>query len=72
MVSLNVCHAPFVFDGKLHGALSLDVARFLALVASSLSAGLGWAFAGEMANFTTVVALLSLGAVTAHVSIAPT
>ena len=45
-------------------ALSLDVTRLLALVASSLWGGLGWAIPGEMSDFTAVVALLALGAVT--------
>jgi len=48
----------------LVGALSLDVTRLLALVASSLTGGLGRAVSGEMANLATVVALLTLGAVT--------
>jgi len=48
----------------LVGALSLDVTRLLALVASSFGRSLGWAVAREMANFTTVVALLALGAIT--------
>jgi len=48
----------------LVGALSLDVTRLLALVASSLRGCLGWAVSGEMSDFTTVVALLTLGAVT--------
>lgn len=49
---------------NLVGALSLNVTRLLALVASALAGGLGWAVTGEMANLATVVALLSLGAVT--------
>jgi hypothetical protein len=40
------------------------VAGLLALVASTLAAGLGRAVSGEMADFTAVVALLALGAVT--------
>lgn len=48
----------------LVGALSLDVTWLLALVASSLRGGLGWAVSGEMSDFATVVALLTLGAVT--------
>jgi hypothetical protein len=40
------------------------VARLLALVASSLAGGLRWAVSGEMSDFTAVVALLALGAVT--------
>ena len=62
---------PFVFGllcmiapQDLVGALSLDVTGLLALVASSLRRGLGWAVAGKMSDFTTVVALLTLGAVT--------
>ena len=54
----------FVAKEDLVGALSLDVTGLLALVASSLTGGLGWAVAGEMANLATVVALLTLGAVT--------
>jgi hypothetical protein len=42
----------------------LDVTGLLALVASTLRGGLGWAVAGEMTDFATVVALLSLSAVT--------
>jgi hypothetical protein len=45
-------------------ALSLNVAGLLALVASTLAAGLRRAISGEMTNFTAVVALLALGAVT--------
>ena len=45
-------------------ALGLDVSWLLALVASTLRRGLGWTVAGEMSNLATVVALLSLGAVT--------
>jgi len=44
--------------------LSLNVAGLLALVASTLAAGLGGAVSGEMTNLTAVVALLALGAVT--------
>lgn len=51
-------------------ALSLDVSWLLALVASTLVAGLRWAISAQMSNLSTVVALLSLGAVTAHVSVA--
>ena len=40
------------------------MAGLLALVASTLAAGLGGAVSGEMTNFTAVVALLALGAVT--------
>ena len=62
IVSLSVL---FVFIvGDLVGALSLDVAGLLALVASSLGRGLGGAIAREMSDFATVVALLALGAVT--------
>jgi hypothetical protein len=39
------------------------MAGLLAFVASSLGRGLGGAVAGEMADFATVVALLTLGAV---------
>ena len=49
---------------SLVGALGLDVTGLLALVASSLGGGLGGAVAGEMSDFTAVVALLALGAVT--------
>ena len=45
-------------------ALSLDVTWLLALVASTLRRGLGWAVTGEMSDLTAVVALLALGAVT--------
>jgi len=48
----------------LVGALSLNVSGLLALVAGTLGGGLGRAIAGEMADLATVVALLSLGAVT--------
>jgi len=52
-------------EGKgLVRALSLNVAGLLALVASTLAAGLGGAVSGEMTDFTAVVALLALGAVT--------
>lgn len=49
-------------------ALSLDVSWLAALVAGALRGSLGWAVAGEMANLTAVVALLSVGAVAGHVS----
>jgi hypothetical protein len=58
-----------VMSAGLVGALSLDVTRLLALIASTLAAGLGWAVSGEMANLATVVALLTLGAVTGHVAV---
>jgi hypothetical protein len=45
-------------------ALSLNVAGLLALVASTLAAGLRGAVSGKMTNFTAVVALLALSAVT--------
>ena len=48
----------------LVGALGLDVAGLLALVASTLAASLGRAVSREMTDLTAVVALLSLGAVT--------
>lgn len=68
IVSLSVL---FVFIvQRLVGALGLDVAGLLALVASSLGRGLRGAVAGEMSDFATIVALLSLSAVTRHVSIA--
>lgn len=54
---------------NLVGALGLDVAGLLALVASSLGRGLRGAVAGEMADFATVVAFLTLGTVTRHVSV---
>lgn len=63
IISLSVLFVCIVFR-NLVGALSLDVARLLALVASSLAGGLGWAVSGEMSDFTAVVALLALGAVT--------
>jgi len=50
-------------------ALSLDVAGLLALVASTLAAGLGGAVSGEMTDLTAVVALLALGAITRHVTV---
>ena len=40
------------------------MAGLLALVASTLAAGLGGAISGEMTDFAAVVALLALGAVT--------
>lgn len=49
-------------------ALGLDVSWLAALVAGALGGGLGWAVAGEMADLTAVVALLSVGAVAGHVS----
>lgn len=52
----------------LVGAGALDVAGLLAAVAHTLSGGLLRAVAGKMANLAAVVALLSLGAVTAHVA----
>lgn len=52
----------------LVGASALDVTRLLAAVAHTLVGGLGRAVARQVANLTTVVALLTLGAVTAHVS----
>lgn len=52
----------------LVGASALDVSRLLAAVAHALSRGLGGAVAREMADLAAVVALLSLGAVTAHVT----
>jgi hypothetical protein len=48
----------------LVGALGLDVARLLALVAGPLAGGFGGTVAGQMADFAAVVALLTLGAVT--------
>jgi hypothetical protein len=45
-------------------ALSLNVTWLLALVASALAGGFGWAVSGEMSDLTAVVALLALGAVT--------
>lgn len=53
-----------VVVANLLRALSLDVTRLLALVASALAGGLGWAVTGEMADLAAVVALLTLGAVT--------
>ena len=42
----------------------MNVAGLLAFIASTLGGSFGGAVAGEMADFTTVVALLTLGAVT--------
>jgi len=53
----------------LVGALSLDVAWLLALVAGSLGRGLGWTVSGQMTNLATVVAFLALGTITGHVSV---
>lgn len=44
------------------------MSRLLAFVANPLTLGLGRAVAGNVAKFTTVVALLALGAVTSHVT----
>jgi len=57
-------HCKYCVGNSLVRALSLNVAGLLALVASTLAAGLGGAVSGEMTNFTAVVALLTLGAVT--------
>jgi len=46
----------------------LKVAGLLALVADTLLGGLLRTVAGEMANFTAVVALLALGAVARHMA----
>ena len=62
IVSLSVLFV-FIAVGALVGALSLDVAGLLALVASSLGGGLRGAVAREMSHFAAVVALLALGAV---------
>jgi hypothetical protein len=70
MLFLRISRDYFAFGlvrihcGSLVGALSLDVTGLLALVASSLGRGLGGAVAGEVTDFTAVVALLALGAVT--------
>lgn len=55
-------------EEALIGASVLDVARLLAAVANTLGRGLGRAVAGQVANLSAVVALLSLCAITAHVS----
>lgn len=52
----------------LVGASGLDVTRLLAVVANALALSLGRAVAGDVANLTTVVALLSVGAVAGHVA----
>jgi len=54
----------------LVGALGLDVAGLLALVAGTLGGGFGGAVSGEMADFAAVIALLSLGTVTWELSVA--
>ncbi|KAF1979220.1 hypothetical protein BU23DRAFT_549239 [Bimuria novae-zelandiae CBS 107.79] len=46
----------------------LDVTRLLAAVADALGGGLGGAVSRQVADLTAVVALLALGAVTAHVA----
>jgi hypothetical protein len=61
IISFSMLHAIFglvcmLAAGRLVGALSLDVAGLLALVASTLRWGLGGAVAGEMADLTAVVA----------------
>jgi len=56
--------------GDLVRALSLDMARLLALVAGSLGGGLRWAVSGEMTDLTAVVAFLALSAVAGHVAVA--
>jgi hypothetical protein len=55
---------PACFAVNLVWALSLDVTWLLALVASALAGGLGWAVTGKVTDLTAVVALLTLGAVT--------
>lgn len=55
-------------EGTLVGAGVLNVARLLAAVAHALSRGFGRAIAGEVTDFAAVVALLTLGAVAAHVA----
>ena len=61
-----------VIDGaqstRLVGAGALDVAGLLAAVADTLRGGLLGAVAGQVTDLTAVVALLTLGAVTAHVA----
>jgi hypothetical protein len=47
----------------LVGALSLDMAWLLALVAGALGSGLRGTVTAQVTNLTTVVALLTLGAV---------
>jgi len=53
---------------RLVGAHALDVARLLALVADTLAAGASRAVTRQVTDLTAVVALLALGAVTAHVA----
>jgi len=58
----------YQFSTILVGACSLDVTGLLALVADTLTPGLGGAVTGNVANLAAVVALLSLSAVTGHVA----
>lgn len=64
--------ASFEKGQTLVRARSLNVARLLALVASTLGRSLRRAVAGKVANFSAVVALLALGAVTRHVTVSTT
>ena len=53
---------------RLVGARALNVAGLLAAVADTLGGGLLGAVTGQVTNLTAVVALLTLGAVAAHVA----
>jgi hypothetical protein len=57
-------HCKYCEENGLVRALSLNVTGLLALVASTLAAGLGGAVSREMTDLTAVVALLSLSAIT--------
>ena len=63
LVSIVDPHCTYWIWG-LVGALSLNMAWLLAFVASTLTGGLGGAISGQVTDFATVVALLTLGAVT--------
>jgi len=54
----------------LVGTSGLNVARLLAFIADTLAFCFSWAIAGNMTDFTTVVAFLPLSAVTGYVAIA--
>lgn len=53
---------------SLVGASGLDVTRLLAFVADTLACGFRGAVARDMANFATVVALLTLSAIASHMT----
>jgi len=59
----------FAFLLALVGTSGLDMARLLALITHTLALCFSWAIAGNMTDFATVVAFLSLSAVTGHVAI---